>query len=337
MRRRSNHESNSRWLLEQVRWEIARNSPRTGRIRAAIDFGRDSWDRRPFAWSSLAQAAAFALAWATGVVTLFPHVEAFNVDDPSAVIATAWQVLAGFASIAFAGLAVLMQLTSEPVVTSRGVRQVLFRESQFRPVLAFAIVGAIQVGVASLFLDQPESALVEVAVVALAILWIGWSYARVGKVYANPGEALRLGEKALVDDLKTSMREAHARAVAEARLHAVAPREWRWSSTATVDGTVLLAVDRSGTLLDVDIDLLTDVIKDIADEDVSAFTAAATTNAPGEPSTGPPPELRIMVSIGSSVEAGHEIFVLKNAESYSGNLANLRSRLTKTLRWEGQL
>jgi hypothetical protein len=199
--------------------------------------------------------------------------------------------LAAFASIAFACLAVLMQLTSEPVVTSRGVRQVLFQESQFRPVLAFSIVSAIQVVAATLFLDQPESAVVEVAVVALTILWIGWSYPRVGKVYANSGEALRLGEKALVDDLRKSMREAHTRAAAEARLHAVAPREWRWSSTATVDGTVLVAADRAGTLLDVDIDLLTDIIKDIADEDVGAFTAAGTTNADhlDRPSAALPP------------------------------------------------
>jgi hypothetical protein len=302
----------------------------------AIDLGRDSWDRRPFAWSSLVHAVALALAWTAGAFNLLPHVAAFDVDDPSAVIATAWQVLAGFASIAFAGLAVLMQLTSEPVVTSRGVRQVLFRESQFRPVLAFSIIGTIQIGVATLVLDQPGSAVVVVAIVALTILWIGHSYARVGRVYANPGEALRLGEKALVDDLQKSMREAHTRAVAEARLHALTPREWPWSTTATIDGTVLVAADRAGTLLDVDIDLLTDIINNIADDDASAFTAATITSAPAEPSTGIPPELRIMASIGSSVEAGQGIYILKNAESYSGDLARLRSRLTKTLRWEGQ-
>ena len=85
--------------------------------------------------------------------------------------------------------------------------------------------------------------------------------------------------------------------------------------------------------MDVDIDLLTDIIKDIADDNASAFTAASTSNAPGEPSTGSPPELRIMASIGSSIEAGQEIFILKNAESYSGDLAKLRSRLAKALRW----
>jgi len=282
----------------------------------------------------LVQAGAFAIAWTAGAITLLPHISAFDVGDPSTVIATAWQVLAGFASIAFAGLAILMQLTSEPVVTSRGVRQVLFRESQFRPVLAFSIVGAIQVGAATLFLDQPESAVIEVAVVAWTILWIGRSYARVGKVYANPGEALRLGEKALIGDLKKSMREAHTRAAAEVRLHAVAPREWRWSSTAPVDGTVLVTADRAGVLMDVDIDLLTDITRDIADDDSSAFTASAITNAPGEPSAGSPPELRILASIGSTIESGQEVFILKNAESYSGDLAKLRGRLSKALRWE---
>ena len=334
MRRRSRHGSHSRWLTEQVRWEIARHSPKTARTKAVFDSVRDSWDRSPFVWSSGVHVAVFAFAWTAGAVTLFPPIPAFDVDDPAAVITAAWQVLAGFASIALAGLAVLMQLTSEPVVTSRGVRQVLFQESQFRPVLAFSIVGAVQVGIAALFLDHPGSAIVEVAVVCTTILWIGLSYARVGQVYAEPGAALRLGEKALVIDLKKSMREAHTRAVAEERLHTLTPREWRWNSTAAIDGAVLVTADRAGALVDFDIDLLTDITNDIADDDSSSFTASTTFNAPGEPSTANHPELRVMASIGSSIEAGQEIFILKNSESYSGDLAKLQGRLSKSIRWD---
>lgn len=333
MRRRSTHGSHSRWLLEQVRWEI-RHTPKRLSFRRVVETIRNSWDRRPFVWSGGVQAVAFLVAWMASEVTLFPDVPPLDLENPSAVIGTAWQVLAGFAAIAFAGLAVLMQLTSEPVVTSRGVRQVLFQVSQFRPVLAFSITGAIQVGAATLFLDQPESAIVEVTVVALTVLWIGRSYARVGRVYANPGEARRLGEEALLRDLKASMRKAHARSAAEDRLHAIVPREWRWTGTAAVDGTTLVAVDRAGTLVDVDIDLLRDITNDIADEDASALTASEATNTPDEPSTGSPPELRIMTSIGSTAEAGQEIYILKNPESYTGNLDKLRRRLTTTLRWE---
>ena len=124
-----------------------------------------------------------------------------------------------------------MQLTSEPVVTSGGVRQVLFRQSQFRPVLAFSIVGAILVGAATLLVDQPESAMVEVAVVALPAPSVSGPVRTHGffNIYANPGEALLLVQDMLVNDLKKSMREAHTRAAAEARLHAGAVREWRWS------------------------------------------------------------------------------------------------------------
>lgn len=334
LRRRSNHGSRSRWLVEQVRWEVARDSSGLRRASRAAEFLRDSWDRHPFIWSSAVQAAAFAVAWTVGALSLFPCITAFGLDDPSAAIATAWQVLAGFASIAFAGLAVLMQLTSEPVVTSRGVRQVLFRESQFQPVLAFSIVGAIQVGVATLFLNQPESAVVEVALVAGTIFWIGLSYARVGLVYANPGAPLRLGEKALLDDLRNSMREAHILVAAETRLNALVPHEWRWSTTATIDGEVLLAAIRAGTLVDVDVDLLTDIIKDVK-VGSSAIISAPVSDGPGEPSTEPPPpELRTMVSIGSTIDAGQEIFILKNASSYTGDRTKLRSRLIKTLRWE---
>jgi hypothetical protein len=284
--------------LEQVQWEIKQNATESQFGWRAYAL-RDLLDRHPFIWSGVVQTFAFGLAWFAGVVTFLPMVTILDVADPSAVIATAWQVLASFASIAFAGLAVLMQLTSEPVVTSRSVRQVLFQESQFRPVLAFSITAAVQVGAATLFLNQPESAVVEVAVVALAILWVGWSYARVGKVYANPGEALRLGEEALVRDLRASMREAHARTAAEVRLHAVVPREWRWTSTEALEGTVLLAADRAGTLVDVDIDLLGDITKEIADEDASAFEASDALDAPREPSSGNSPELRIMAGLDS--------------------------------------
>lgn len=131
------------------------------------------------------------------------------------------------------------------------------------------------------------------------------------------------------------MREAHTRTAAEARLHAVVPREWRWSSTATIDGEVLLAADRAGTLINVDIDLLTDIVKDIED-DASAFIGAAITDAPGEPSTESSPQLRIMASIGSSIDAGQEIFILKDSESYSGDRTKLQRRLMKTLRWKEQ-
>lgn len=332
-RRRRRHGSHSRWLFEQVRWEIARHGPKGRRLMGVFVAIRDSLDRRPFVWSGVVQALAFLVAWVAGSVTLFPHI-VFDIRDPSGVIATAWQVLAGFASIAFAGLAVLMQLTSEPVVTSRGVREVLFRESQFRPVLAFSIVGAVQVGAATLFLDQPESAVIEVVIVAGTILWIGWSYARVGKVYANPGEALRLGERALVDDLRKSMREARARAIAESRLYDVVPRNWRWGATRSADEAVVLAADHAGIFSDVDVDLLGDIVKDIADDDASSLTASAVTDSPGVPPAGSSPELRIVVSLGSSIEAGQELFVLKNPESYSGDLTRLRSRLSKALRWE---
>jgi hypothetical protein len=211
---------------------------------------------------------------------------------------------------------------------------VLFQESQFRPVLAFSITGAIQVGAATLFLTQSESAVVEVTMVALTILWIGWSYARVGRVYAHPDEALRLGEKALLRDLRASMREAHARAVAETRLHAVLPRDWHWGGTATLDGTVVVTAERSGNLVDVDIDLLEDIVRDVADDDASAFTASDAPTGPGVPSTANAPELRIMTSIGSSVDAGQAIFVLKNPDSFMGDLPRLQSRLQNSLRWE---
>ncbi|WP_460749040.1 hypothetical protein [Myceligenerans cantabricum] len=331
------HGSGSRWLLEQIRWEIEHQTTSDSkRIRQHAMALRNSWNLHPFTWSSFVQASVFLVAWASGVITLFPSIPAVSIEDPSAAIVASWQVLAGFASIAFAGLAVLMQLTSEPVVTSRGVRQVLFEESQFRPVLAFSITGAIQVGAAALFLTQPESAVVEFAIVALTILWIGRSYARVGRVYASPGEALRLGEEALLRDLRASMREAHARAVAETRLHAIVQRDWHWSSTATLDGKVVVTADRSGTLADVDIDLLADIVRDIAGEDASAFTASDAPSGPGVPSTESAPELRIMFAIGSLAEAGQEIFLLKNLDSFTGDLSKLQTRLENTIRWAGR-
>lgn len=326
--------SHSRWLLAQVRWEIDRADRGKRRPSDLAGVFGPALAERPFTVAAIAQAGVFVLAWLAGAITLFPNVTAFEVSAPSTVIATAWQVLAGFASIAFAGLAVLMQLTAEPVVTSRGVRQVLFEESQFRPVLAFSIMGAAQVGAATLFLEESEAAILEVAVVALTILWIGCSYARVGKVYADPGEALRLGEKALLRDLKASMREAHTRAVAEARLHDLVPREWLGPSSARQDAVVLVSADRTRRILDVDFELLSDTTRDLASDGPTSFTAS---DAPIEPQgslVAESPQLRVGFSLGSEVDPGQALYILVNSGSFTGSLAQLRRRLQKTLLWE---
>jgi hypothetical protein len=291
-------------------------------------------DRRPFAWSACTQAAIFLIALVAGNVTLFPSFTLLDVQNPANAIAASWQVLAGFASIAFAGLAVLMQLTSEPVVTSRGVRQVLFERSQFRPILAFSITGIAQVGAAALFLSTSEAAITEFLLVAATVYWIGKSYARVGSVYAKPGEALKLGEIALLRDLHASMRYAHSRAVADARLHALVPREWRWTLD-TQTGVPLVSAKRTAFLRDIDIDMLKDVLNEVKDN-ARTLTATTEPTRTDEKPTPMHPELRIATAIESSVDEGQPIYLLANPDSFTGNLDRIKARLAKTLIWEDE-
>lgn len=274
----------------------------------------------------------FTFAWAAGYITV-PSLSRFEVEAAASVIGTSWQIVATFASIAFAGLTVLMQVASEPVVTSRSARQVLFEETQFRPVLAFSITASVQVGVAALFLDRTESAIIEVAVVAVTILWIGLSYARVGMVFARPGEALRLGQAALERDLMASLRHAYSRSVAEERLHALVPQDWSWIRQGSTEVVPVLVASTTDVLADIDFDLLTDIVKTVADDDSTAPVASDAPIQPDEGTVSNAPQLRISTSLGSSVDAGRAVFVLANPESFSGDLSQLAFRLTRAVRW----
>lgn len=289
-------------------------------------------DSHPFSLCGLLQVCIFAVAWGSGYITV-RSLHRFQVQAAASVIGIAWQIVATFASIAFAGLTVLMQVFSEPVVTSRSARQVIFEETRFRPVLAFSITASIQVGAAALFLDRTESAIVEVAVVALTVLGIGHSYARVGSVLSKPREALRLGQVALERDLMASLRDAHSRSVAEERLHALVPQHWLWPQQGSTDAVPVLVASTTDVLVDIDFDLLTDIVKMIADNDSTAPVASDAPIRPGEGTVANAPRLRISTSLGSSVDAGRAVFVLTNPRSFSGNLSRLGERLAGAVRW----
>lgn len=332
MRQRSKHDSRSHWLLEQVRWEVEHNAPKPTWWRRVASVLMRKLDSHPFTFCGVLQVLVFAAAWGSGYITV-SSLNRFEVEAAASVIGISWQIVATFASIAFAGLTVLMQVASEPVVTSRSAREVLFEETHFRPVLAFSITASIQVGVAALFLDRTESAIVEVSVVGVTILWMGLSYARVGLVFAKPGEALRLGQAALERDLMSSLRHAHSRSVAEERLHALVPQDWSFLQHDSTEVVPVLVAPRADVLDDVDFDLLRDIVKEIADDDSTAPVASDAPPKPQEGTAANAPELRISTSLGSSVDTGRPVFVLTNAGSFSGDLGRLGDRLAKAVRW----
>lgn len=315
-----------------MRWEIERDTPKPAWWSRLAPFLMRKLDLHPFRFCGALQVLVFAVAWGSGHITV-SSLNRFEIEAATSVIAISWQIVATFASIAFAGLTVLTQVASEPVVTSRSARAVLFEETQFRPVLAFSITASIQVGVAALFLDRTESAIVEVAVVGATILWIGLSYARVGAVFAKPGEALRLGQAALERDLMSSLRDAHSRSVAEERLHALVPQDWSFLQHDSTEVVPVLVAPREEVLADVHFYLLTDIVTEIADADSTAPVASEAPAQPIEGTAANAPELRISTSLGSNVDAGHPVFVMTNPGSFSGDLGRLGDRLAKAVRW----
>lgn len=124
------------------------------------------------------------------------------------------------------------------------------------------------------------------------------------------------------------------RALAESRLHDLVPRERRWGSTGAQDEVILLSAGRSGVLADLDMNLLRDIKRRVAGSGKTSFAAAGAIDDINVSPVEPAPEIRIMVSVGSTVELGEDIFILKNASAYTGDPTKLRGPLGAAIRWE---
>lgn len=258
----------------------------------------------------------------------------FATAEPGEVLLVAWQVQSAFVSIAFAGLAVLVQLASEPVVTARSVREVLFRHTWFMAMLSFALSGTIQLGAVAIWFPSDEALVIEfVGVVAATVTAVAFAYKRAADVFSTPGKAYELGTTAIIEDALSSLSETWATAEGQRRLEEVVPRAW-FTAVDDAPTEVVAVAPRDAEFQDVRLGPLRDVVQMI-DADSATVQARGPSIGVGEgagQATGRA-KLRLLVGLGASVTEGQAIFVLESPEQYCGDRLDLGRRLAEAVWW----
>jgi hypothetical protein len=291
--------------------------------------------RRALPLAIIVQVAVAAVAVGVGLV-LQPRIwSSLAPVSPDDALIALWQVHLGFVSIAFAGLAVLLQLAAEPVITARSLRADLFRHTFFVAILFQALAGAIQLGVVALWFDSSSALVIEFfLVVAVTVAAVAFAYLRATALFTNPALAVELGKKALREELLDSIYADAARTKANELLHDAIPRAWRVSYRHAKDVQLLVRFPGACVVRDVDLRPLLDVQVELD----RASTAVAHSHpwkdsgsAASDAGSAQKPLLRILVGVGESVAAGEACFALEQSAVVSHSLASIENRLRAAL------
>lgn len=311
--------SSSGWLLEA---HLKQKPSRRERAQALVH-------GRPLMLGVVVQAVVGALCWA---LPRFPGYwpESLSVPNPGSALEVVWQVQAAFASIAFAGLALMFQVASDGAVAARNLRETLVRATWFLPALGLSLGGTLQLGIITLWAPTSQALVIELAcVVAATLLAVGYAYYRASAVFMRPDMADQLASQALAKMAVRSMRSAGAREKARSALAEVVPPHW----DPKVAAEVVLSAPTKGTFADVRLQPLRALAEQIA-----AFSSSSAQAQGGQsfPATDDPEQiasLRLAASLGAQLDEGEPLFVLVNGGAYLGSRKQLARRLGSMVRW----
>lgn len=262
--------------------------------------------RHPLIAAALAHLLVLILV-AIGFRSTRPFLQSLAPDDPGDVLATAWQVHAGFVAIAFAGLAMLIDMAGrDSLIRAVVERRYLMRQTQFSLALFFSLAGAIQLSIVSTWFATAGTVLTDIAfVVTPAVLLIGFAYARAIRVLTDPAAAEQTAAGVMRDEMRMSLDASRALTLAEESISAWAPL---YMSFGQHGGTTELVVaERSMRLNDVHLPSIEFVARGLKNT-----ATTATTIAPGAaPSAAKsPPALMRRPLLGNVVHEGDAVFVI---------------------------
>ncbi|WP_173160496.1 hypothetical protein [Phytohabitans suffuscus] len=135
--------------------------------------------------------------------------------QPGDALGMAWQVQTSIAAIAFAGLALVIQLAGDPPVAIRSSREVLFDQTHFRLLLFYAGGSNVTLGLVSTWLQSDGGVLlcfIFCFVGTLAL--IGFSYVQAARFFLDDHRATDQALEVLLDKLKDGIREQQSAAEA---------------------------------------------------------------------------------------------------------------------------
>lgn len=272
-----------------------------------------------------------------------------------AELLVAWQVHASLVTVAFAGLAVLVQLTSNEVVTAAGVREVLFRLTFFQPLILFSLLGSVQLGLVAIWAPSGVGAILEFCLfLGVTVLMLLASYSYVIAVYVDPQRALRLGQRDLLDRAAASIHANRALAAARAKFGKLIDLDRREIdpdrdvTLVQAPGHVRFSDIESAVVVEAVAQVAKNPTQLVGDADDGA-TALANPTTLGSTehlqltedlftagSNLDRPRLVAQANLADLLKPGDPVFVLRRGDRYVGDAYTLRARLDRAIKWELQ-
>jgi hypothetical protein len=252
--------------------------------------------------------------------------------DPQSVLGLAWQVHAGITAIAFAGLALFFQFSTQSLIAGHTIRGALFTRTYFLPILVYCLAVDIELALVTAWFATPTALVIQMFFVILAsLLLIAFAYWRVLRVFIQPGVNEGVGQAALLDLLRQSTDSNKALTRAKARLADVVPLSWSNPDLSSKDVHGLVRSSRRQVLADVNLPQLRDIIMEL--DAKSDHGANASLDKFDEIRRA---ELHMLAELGSSVAENNYVFYVTNADIFTGGWDELERRLLRALDWHSQ-
>jgi hypothetical protein len=329
--RRRTPSNNPGWLREEAGRQVPAVRAPGNPLTAGLQSGR-----AVAAWYSLLVIGSVILKIRSP--TILPE---WAPPDPAGALATMWQVHTTFAAVAFAGLALVFQLSVDPPMSPRSVREILYERTMFRLLVEFSGLGSVFLGVAALwFVSDSAVAIGFVGAFAPTIILIAVSYYRAADLFVNPSLALRLAEEGLVVRLMNSMRAMRVLQIANAELARLISQQSPLLQLGQLPAQqgqfipLLIFPDRR-RIADINFAWLYRIAAEIAS--MAASDVATIEEQPDEPTVEeaiPQPNLSVDYLIDDIVEAGSPVFRLSGVDKLDELVRRrVEIRLAECLRW----
>ncbi|WP_141715203.1 hypothetical protein [Micromonospora rhizosphaerae] len=260
---------------------------------------------------------ALAVLFRSRQVSFLPSWAPANASE---ALGLAWQVQTSIAAIAFAGLALVIQLASNPPVAIRSSREVLYRETLFRSLLLFAGASNVTLGIIAIWLASDGGAIIGfLFCFVVTMLFIGLSYFRAAEHFLDERRAAVRALNLLQEKLSDGLYKLDVMARANTRLADLFPGDSliraRSRASGSTDGIPLVIVGQSVRLEDVNYRLLQRIAaKHLHRMWLINFPAEATQEAPPKRVEGSlrdtAPAILLDSRINEVVPAGGHIFTL---------------------------
>ncbi|MFJ7212831.1 hypothetical protein [Amycolatopsis sp. NPDC098790] len=322
----------SHYLLDETRREIAsRREKRPWRRRLYLNV-----ERHPILPALVAHIliAVIAVLFVSLSPSFLPNL---LPPDPRNVLLVLWQVHVTFVSIAYAGLALIFQLATGPVVTARSLRAIIFQNTYFVPILFYALIGTMQLGAITFWAVSGSAILLEfILTFGLAVTGVAFAYSRTARIFRSSRYAFDLGKSGLIDRALDSLYDDRTLAEANRRLATQIPRIYRTFSDeeAKKPQEIVVRAKRSGTVGDLDMRLLREFLEDL--EGAATNNADQTQETSKDFSFSEPaniPTLHTLFSLGQRVDVGDPLFLVQKSNPNVIKL-NASDKLAEIIVWE---